>query len=441
MADRDPIEQADPGQPVVTAPTILNGARRNTALDPYAGSRICVSPCQCPTGWARNCTPNYDPDAEPFDDVEDCESFDFYGFDWFAVDTDSLDECAGCGDIQQRLAEITAQGAAFMLGRELDSAPLTGNASLQSESIAISTNPAHPADALTMLLHAAGLKGQYRSTFIGADYLLPTLLEAGLVAQVNGQWRLAGRPIIFSPGISGDGPGGAAADAGTAWLYLVNGSVDYNWQPVNWADIDLTGIAEDVRKNQVHAQAITSGIVRFNPLCTHAVPVCLKHESCCDPSGEAQERAVTTESIGATERAAAAETERQALVAAGTAALKRAAEADAAAEKARAEAAAVAEKLAAEQAKVAAEKVAAEKAEAARLATEAENAALRAMAGTLDEPAKESADDEAVPDGTIAEVLEWVDGDKGRAATALDAERSGKERSTLIEQLEDITNG
>jgi hypothetical protein len=44
----------------------------------------------------------------------------------------------------------------------------------------------------------------------------------------------------------------------------------------------------------------------------------------------------------------------------------------------------------------------------------------------------------AVPEGTIAQVLEWVSEDPQRAADALQTERSGQSRTTLITQLEAI---
>src|SRR5262245_48644363 len=43
-----------------------------------------------------------------------------------------------------------------------------------------------------------------------------------------------------------------------------------------------------------------------------------------------------------------------------------------------------------------------------------------------------------VPQGTITEVLSWVDGDPGRAAQALQQEQQGQQRATLIAQLEAI---
>lgn len=43
-----------------------------------------------------------------------------------------------------------------------------------------------------------------------------------------------------------------------------------------------------------------------------------------------------------------------------------------------------------------------------------------------------------VPTGTIAEVLDWVDNDPGRAQEALDAEIAGSNRRTLINQLESV---
>lgn len=44
----------------------------------------------------------------------------------------------------------------------------------------------------------------------------------------------------------------------------------------------------------------------------------------------------------------------------------------------------------------------------------------------------------AVPQGTMQDVLNWVGDDPGRAQEALDAERAGQNRSTLISQLEAI---
>lgn len=43
-----------------------------------------------------------------------------------------------------------------------------------------------------------------------------------------------------------------------------------------------------------------------------------------------------------------------------------------------------------------------------------------------------------VPRGTMQDVLDWVGNDPGRAQEALDAERAGQNRSTLISQLEAI---
>lgn len=48
---------------------------------------------------------------------------------------------------------------------------------------------------------------------------------------------------------------------------------------------------------------------------------------------------------------------------------------------------------------------------------------------------------EPVPDGTVQEVLDWVGDDYGRAEQALEAERLGAERSTLISKLEAIASG
>lgn len=48
-----------------------------------------------------------------------------------------------------------------------------------------------------------------------------------------------------------------------------------------------------------------------------------------------------------------------------------------------------------------------------------------------------------VPDGSVAEILAWVDGDRARAAAALAAETAagGKARTSLIPQLEALAAG
>lgn len=50
----------------------------------------------------------------------------------------------------------------------------------------------------------------------------------------------------------------------------------------------------------------------------------------------------------------------------------------------------------------------------------------------------ESTTTEEVPTGTVDEVLEWVGDDKDRAALALEAEKSGKNRKSLISELEEL---
>lgn len=53
------------------------------------------------------------------------------------------------------------------------------------------------------------------------------------------------------------------------------------------------------------------------------------------------------------------------------------------------------------------------------------------------EPASATAmDPNAVPSGTVDDVLDWVGTDPVRAQAALDAEDSGKQRSTLMEALQ-----
>lgn len=49
-------------------------------------------------------------------------------------------------------------------------------------------------------------------------------------------------------------------------------------------------------------------------------------------------------------------------------------------------------------------------------------------------------DGDEVPDGNIAEVLEWVAGDVTRAQSALAVEQTGKARGSLINQLQHIVD-
>jgi hypothetical protein len=49
-----------------------------------------------------------------------------------------------------------------------------------------------------------------------------------------------------------------------------------------------------------------------------------------------------------------------------------------------------------------------------------------------------AADDDCVPNGTVEEVKTWVGDDRERAQKALEAERSGQNRPTLIAHLESV---
>jgi hypothetical protein len=49
-------------------------------------------------------------------------------------------------------------------------------------------------------------------------------------------------------------------------------------------------------------------------------------------------------------------------------------------------------------------------------------------------------EEQAVPEGSIKEVLAWVGDDTTKAQTALKAEKSGEKRTTLISKLEAVIN-
>lgn len=46
---------------------------------------------------------------------------------------------------------------------------------------------------------------------------------------------------------------------------------------------------------------------------------------------------------------------------------------------------------------------------------------------------------ETAPEGTVSEVLAWVGDDQQRARQALEAEREGRQRETLLDKLERLT--
>lgn len=52
------------------------------------------------------------------------------------------------------------------------------------------------------------------------------------------------------------------------------------------------------------------------------------------------------------------------------------------------------------------------------------------------EDADAGTESDDVPDGTVNEVLDWVGDDSERAQRALDVERTGQNRSSLVSQLE-----
>jgi hypothetical protein len=64
--------------------------------------------------------------------------------------------------------------------------------------------------------------------------------------------------------------------------------------------------------------------------------------------------------------------------------------------------------------------------------------AFRHMPGW--EPVEEGVHVPSLADGTVTQVLDAVGDDPVRAAAALEAERAGKRRTTLVERLSEIAN-
>lgn len=58
----------------------------------------------------------------------------------------------------------------------------------------------------------------------------------------------------------------------------------------------------------------------------------------------------------------------------------------------------------------------------------------------VQEPEETKEEAQGVPEGSAAEVLEWVGDDKDRAKEALDAEAAGQQRIGLTRKLKDIVD-
>lgn len=55
-------------------------------------------------------------------------------------------------------------------------------------------------------------------------------------------------------------------------------------------------------------------------------------------------------------------------------------------------------------------------------------------------PVAEPVTEEAVPEGSVKDVLAWVGEDSAKAQRALDAENAGEGRKTLVSKLNEIIN-
>lgn len=76
--------------------------------------------------------------------------------------------------------------------------------------------------------------------------------------------------------------------------------------------------------------------------------------------------------------------------------------------------------------------------EAEVLKASQEEAAVAATKETTTENPAEPDVEGTVPEGTIAEITEWVGEDTARAARALEAEETGQQRKSLIKTLKSL---
>ena len=73
--------------------------------------------------------------------------------------------------------------------------------------------------------------------------------------------------------------------------------------------------------------------------------------------------------------------------------------------------------------------------------TEAPEAAVEVeKEETVQEPEETTEEAQGVPDGSAAEVLEWVGDDKDRAKEALEAEDAGQQRIGLTRKLKELVD-
>lgn len=418
----------------IACPSIATNTRRNTRLDTVRGTVFPYRKCNQVQGWLDPCQPDYDPDAHKCTaacwGVANFQPFTIYDLEGTFCPVPAY-------DLQEWADEAVIDGTNWALSTELQSAPWSGNPSLQSSAVDLTGSGAlHPTDAIAVLMRAMRMTGHGKGVLHVPNETLPAFddLLRYNGAVLRGPGNL---PVNPGPGLTGIGPdstGNIDID-GEPYIYITSQQVEWNVSGIEQYGPG-SGEMRHNRTNSTWAEALRRGILRFNPSCVFAVRVCIKNISCCDGSGgpavvidppPEPEPAPRLEPVNANEAERISESAAALLAQREAASVKAAKaveerDAEVAAEAAKREAEAV-------QRFAEADAVQAADAQVAKLQAELEADIVERFADPSD----------SLPeDVTVAEVLEFVGGDADRAKEAFDAELDGKNRVTLIEALDEI---
>ena len=261
--------------------SMVTATRNNTQLDLENSTHFMGRECgQQVQGWADVCTPVTNPDHK-------CKSACYVPHEFRPWTIFSLEECGPLGEInlQNAANQLVEDGTAWALSRELQSAPWTGNPSLQSAAVDLTPpdGAMHAIDGMAMLLQALAIRGQGAGVFHAAMAILPSLTNDSLAQYVNGQVRGPGNlPINPGPGLTGVGPDstGNIDNDWEGYIYVTTRQVEWNVGPV--FAYGPNGEMMTDFTNTRRAEAMRRAAIRFDPGCVFAVRVCLRHETCCE---------------------------------------------------------------------------------------------------------------------------------------------------------------
>lgn len=371
--------------------SVLNTMRRNTDLSVSGDTTFFARSCGHVQGWPDPCSPSYDPDAVKCAGPQWSEHT-FRKFTFFDLDlADCLDPEMSPDATTRSLVEADS---GYAIATELQSAPWSGSPSLQSTAVDLTpaSGAVHPKD-----LWSIGLAAITGAGFGSSSVVVPPIALGALDSElryVNGTVRGPGNlSIITGPGLTGVGPDdtGNISTPGEATVYFLTSTVEYHLsEAVDYFATNGSTTFTAHRLNRTYAETLRHGKVRFNPTCVYAVRVCLRNESCCgaSPVPPAPLNEVVAEPMSApvVEEVVIDEPVEEVVIDEPV------------------------------------EEVVAEPVELEILA----------------EPMPQDEPELTPPDGTVVEVLAWVDGDPLRATAAMLVELDGKNRTTLIDQLNEI---